>query len=341
MCDIEEEELDPRVQIQLEKLNSCTDEINRLEVELDEANAHFRHTLSVSTQRLNILKKKLDKAIEAARPYYEAKYRAHRAQQECQKAAIQYQRASEIHQAATETIALAEQRFLSKQSEWAFDTAWQEMLNHATEKVTVAKTQMVESQSEHRRRAAVFKEAEECVKCMEEKLKSEIKKSRTYFEAKDRFERSLEEIKARIEEKRGNVARSKEQYNGALHALEIISSEIHERRKTRLELDIERKFRDSGFQHLTPTSSTSGDLCDQTIGRLLEGSMGQLTDEGYSQSQLGSDSYLASFDCSISQCSSIASSVSSLPEKLKDIEEALSSTPKKSKKDFVDVPLDD
>lgn len=86
---------------------------------------------------------------------------------------------------------------------------------------------------------------------------------------------------------------------------------------------------------------TISDLCDQTIGRLLEGSMGQLTDEGYSQSQLGSDSYLASFDCSISQCSSIASSVSSLPEKLKDIEEALSSTPKKSKKEFVDVSLDD
>ncbi|XP_022700002.1 SH3 domain-binding protein 5 homolog [Varroa jacobsoni] len=320
----DDEELDPRVQIQLERLNSCTDEINRLEVELDELNAHFRHTLSVSSQKLNILKKKLDKAIEAARPYYDSRQRALTAQQECQRAAIQYQRACEVHQAATETIALAEQRFLSNQTEWAFDEAWQEMLNHATEKVTVAKAQMVESQGEHRRRAAVFKEAEESIHCLEEKLKKEIKRSRIYFEAKERFENTLEEIKARIEEKRRAVLGSKEQYNEALHALEVISSEIHERRKARSGSSCtERKYRDSGFQEL-PSRSTSEDLCDQTIGRLLEGSIslgGSMTvDEGYSQSQLGSDSHLASLDCSISLYSSLASSISSL-DRLKDTQQ--------------------
>jgi hypothetical protein len=41
----------------------------------------------------------------------------------------------EIHQAAKETVALAEARFLSKQHEWKFDSAWQEMLNHAIIKV--------------------------------------------------------------------------------------------------------------------------------------------------------------------------------------------------------------
>ena len=38
----EDEELDPRVIEDLEKLNTCTDEINRLETQLDEANATFR-----------------------------------------------------------------------------------------------------------------------------------------------------------------------------------------------------------------------------------------------------------------------------------------------------------
>ena len=38
----EDEELDPRVMEELEKLNTCTDEINRLETQLDEANATFR-----------------------------------------------------------------------------------------------------------------------------------------------------------------------------------------------------------------------------------------------------------------------------------------------------------
>lgn len=41
-----------------------------------------------------------------------------------------------IHAAAKETVALAEQRFLTHQHEWQFDNAWQEMLNHATMKVS-------------------------------------------------------------------------------------------------------------------------------------------------------------------------------------------------------------
>jgi hypothetical protein len=40
------------VQEELEKLNSCTDEINRLEVQLDEANLVFRRLLSDSTHHL-------------------------------------------------------------------------------------------------------------------------------------------------------------------------------------------------------------------------------------------------------------------------------------------------
>lgn len=42
---------------------------------------------------------------------------------------------SEIHAAAKETVALAEQRFLSNEDNLEFDNAWQEMLNHATMKV--------------------------------------------------------------------------------------------------------------------------------------------------------------------------------------------------------------
>lgn len=41
----------------------------------------------------------------------------------------------EIYAAAKETVALAEQRFMSNSHEWQFDNAWQEMLNHATIKV--------------------------------------------------------------------------------------------------------------------------------------------------------------------------------------------------------------
>ena len=46
---------------------------------------------------------------------------------------------SVVHQAARKTIAMAEERFLTSDShERRFDSAWQEMLNHATIKVKLA-----------------------------------------------------------------------------------------------------------------------------------------------------------------------------------------------------------
>ena len=109
-AEVEEEELDPRVQEELEKLNNCTDEINRLETQLDDANTVFRSLLSDSTHHLKALSKRIGSHIERARPYYETQELTARAQAECQKAAVQFQRAAGVHAAAKETISLAEER---------------------------------------------------------------------------------------------------------------------------------------------------------------------------------------------------------------------------------------
>jgi hypothetical protein len=58
------EELDPRVQEELEKLNTCTEEINQLEIDLEDANCLFQTLLSDSTHQLNTLAKKLGSCIE-------------------------------------------------------------------------------------------------------------------------------------------------------------------------------------------------------------------------------------------------------------------------------------
>ncbi|XP_077554634.1 SH3 domain-binding protein 5 homolog isoform X1 [Haemaphysalis longicornis] len=273
--DAGEETLDPRVQIQLEKLNTCTDEINRLEVELDDANSAFRATLSESSHKLRILAKKLGKSIEAARPYYEAKEYAHKAQLECQRAAVQYQRASEVHQAAKETISLAEQRFLSNQTQWEFDNAWQEMLNHATMKVMEAEAMRLESEREHRKRAASFTEAEHKVHSLERRLKKDIAKSRLYFEKKAAFQQKLQEIKGQVEVLRKAVIQSKQAYTDALHSLEQISTEIHERRKAHLP----PREPGVGAERKTPPVS-SGDVQHpdpaELHSRVLEASMSLL-----------------------------------------------------------------
>ena len=59
----EEEELDPRVQEELEKLNKHTDQINKLEIQLEEANGLFRTLLTDSTHQLKAMSQKVGKFV--------------------------------------------------------------------------------------------------------------------------------------------------------------------------------------------------------------------------------------------------------------------------------------
>lgn len=229
--DPDEDDLDPRIQIELEKLNNATDEINKLEMELDEANSTFNMLMNDSMRRIKLWARKLGSCIERARPYYEALEIAKKAQQECQRAAVKYQRANEIHQAAKETVALAEARFLSKQHVWQFDNAWQDMLNHATLKVMEAENQKAESGREHQKRATLFHEAEQKVQMLEQKLKRSITKSRPYFEEKAVCQSQLDAQKQRVGEIQTAIAKAKAEYAASLRQLESISEEIHLRRK--------------------------------------------------------------------------------------------------------------
>lgn len=226
----ENTELDPRIQIELENLNTATDDINKLEIELEEAKSTFRILMNESTRRLKLSSKKLGSCIDKARPYYEALEKARAAQLECQAAAIKYQRANEIHAAAKETVALAEQRFMSNSHEWQFDNAWQEMLNHATIKVMDAEKQKAESGAEHQKKAKVFQEAELKVQHLEERNRRSIQKSRPYFEEKQLCQEQLEAQKGRIQQLEDQIAAAKTAYGTALRNLEQISEEIHKQR---------------------------------------------------------------------------------------------------------------
>nr|XP_023024733.1 SH3 domain-binding protein 5 homolog [Leptinotarsa decemlineata]XP_023024734.1 SH3 domain-binding protein 5 homolog [Leptinotarsa decemlineata] len=229
----EDAELDPRIQIELEKLNTTTDEINKLEIEYDEENKTFRMLLNECTRRLKLLSKRLGSCIEKARPYYELWEEAKKAQQECQEAAALYKKAHGIHAAAKETVALAEQRFLSNQHEWQFDNAWQEMLNHATMKVMEAENQKAECGRDHQRKALIFKEIEEKLKQQEDKLQKFIVKSRPYFDEKSLCQEQLSTQKSRIGTIKQEISKSKNFYAQTLKNLEQISNEIHLKRQGR------------------------------------------------------------------------------------------------------------
>jgi len=240
--DEEFEELDPRVQDELEKLNKHTDEINKIELQLEDANCLFRTLLTDSTQQLKALSQKVGVAqIEKARPYFEALEIANKAQKECQSAATAFQRANGIHAAAKETITLAEERFLTNASNWQFDNAWQEMLNHATMKVMEAEKQKTDSEAEHLQRAAFYTAAEQACQRLEKRLKKNVVKAQPYFEQKDAFNKTLEAQKEQVQILQKKVSTAKADYARSLRMLEEISESIHAQRKFKRKMNLLRE----------------------------------------------------------------------------------------------------
>lgn len=101
--------VDPRVHVELERLNNATDEINKLEVQLDESRTSFRQLLCESTAKVDSIRLKLGMCVDRARPYYEARFCANEILKQTQMAAMKFERANSAHSAAREMVYLAEQ----------------------------------------------------------------------------------------------------------------------------------------------------------------------------------------------------------------------------------------
>ncbi|XP_074469315.1 SH3 domain-binding protein 5-like isoform X2 [Sebastes fasciatus] len=227
----EGEEVDPRIQGELEKLNQSTDDINRWESELEDCRQRFRAVLVEATVKLDEQVKRIGRAVDDSKPYWEARKVARQAQIEAQKATQEFQRAMEILRAAKETIALAEERLLEEDSR-QFDSAWQEMLNHATKRVMEAEQERTRSEAEHRKTASNYNSCISHMRQLEKKLKRSINKSRPYFELKAKYYLHLEQLKRHVDERQAKVVVAKADYRAALRNLESISEEIHAQRRS-------------------------------------------------------------------------------------------------------------
>uniref|UniRef100_A0A8D0H3S6 SH3 domain-binding protein 5 n=1 Tax=Sphenodon punctatus TaxID=8508 RepID=A0A8D0H3S6_SPHPU len=167
-----------------------------------DARQKFRLVLIEATMKLDELAKKIGKAVEDSKPYWEARRVARQAQLEAQKATQDFQRATEVLRAAKETISLAEQRLLEDDKR-QFDSAWQEMLNHATQRVMEAEQTKTRSELVHKETAAKY--------------------NAVFVFA---------QLKKTVDDLQAKLSLAKGEYKTALKNLEMISDEIHERRRS-------------------------------------------------------------------------------------------------------------
>ncbi|XP_074042564.1 uncharacterized protein [Leptinotarsa decemlineata] len=241
--------VDPRVHVELERLNNATDEINKLEVELDECRTAFRQLLCDSTVKVDAIRLKLGMCVERARPYYEARFYSNEIFKQSQSAAMKFERANSAHSAAREMVYLAEQGLGGR----TLDPAWQEMLNHATQRVNDAERDRGLAETEHRIACVKHEAANAKVQSLQKELKRAISKSSLsirrsllkmssllsqhelmflpYYELKAHYNQLLEQQKSRVQSLESQVSSAKLTYADALRNLEQISDEIHLNRK--------------------------------------------------------------------------------------------------------------
>ncbi|XP_071403482.1 SH3 domain-binding protein 5-like [Centroberyx affinis] len=106
------------------------------------------------------------------------------------------------------------------------------MLNHATQRVMEAEHTKTRSELVHKETAAKYTAAMSRMKQLEKKLKRTINKSKPYFEMKAKYYLQLEHLKKNVDELQAKLSQAKGEYKTALRNLEMISDEIHERRRS-------------------------------------------------------------------------------------------------------------
>ncbi|XP_058063216.1 uncharacterized protein LOC131213234 isoform X1 [Anopheles bellator] len=244
--------VDPRVQIELEKLNEATDSINKHEVDLDEAKKEFRELLRESAEKIKAVARKVGNSIDAAKPYYEARLYASQLAKETQQCALNFDKAKSVHAAAKEMVYLAEQGLGEKST---LDTACQEMLTHATTRVNESQNDCTEMRNILKISELKLEVANNRVCKLHSQLKGAIRASSfnirrnllminmlayqhellflPYYELRANYNALLLEQKQKVVELEAKVAVSKLRYNEALTNLERISEEIHQQRKAR------------------------------------------------------------------------------------------------------------
>ncbi|OXB67896.1 UNVERIFIED_CONTAM: hypothetical protein H355_002407, partial [Colinus virginianus] len=84
----------------------------------------------------------------------------------------------------------------------------------------------------HKETAAKYNAAMGRMKQLEKKLKRAINKSKPYFELKAKYYVQLEQLKKTVDDLQAKLSLAKGEYKTALKNLEMISDEIHERRRS-------------------------------------------------------------------------------------------------------------
>jgi len=226
-----DEELDPRVEGALGDLNKATDDINVSETSLDDAKKAFKERHSAMQADLGVLHSKCGKkAIERARPYHEALFKARKAHYEARQAALQFERAA-MMQKRSKTLEVQYEGQLATGDVGAGKADVERKLKNASKSVDEAEERKKKASKLHGVKTQAFLVADQTLMEYAKTRKRSILKSQPYFACKERHDRGLLAVKRDIQKHEAGVKDAKARVAAALKLLETISEEIHQARQ--------------------------------------------------------------------------------------------------------------
>ncbi|KAK3234736.1 hypothetical protein CYMTET_55019, partial [Cymbomonas tetramitiformis] len=235
--DIDEpEEVDTRVGSTLEQLNIASCDINKLESELEKARKWYRHVGAETERQCQELSKGLARNIRGAMIYYHKKRVTELQQTRAHEAAEAYDLAYDTYEASKVKLRAAEEGVATRSCETPhhkLDSEAQDAVNLCIANLLEAQQRKVATtvahQAELERTSAMLQELDVIGKAK----KRDIRKSRHYFEAKEKSDKLRQEALTAVQTIEAQLSRAKRSYAEALALLNVISEEVHSKRQDR------------------------------------------------------------------------------------------------------------
>ena len=221
------------IQRELELLNSNGDVINVLESKLMQAKAQNRKDHATFKERLEAMKKKDSNIIAKCESLVKAKNKMTEMQDVLNSAVARYDKANSQHSAAKELIQVAELQLSTSHNVdgVTMDQAWQETLNHATERVVETALDKSRAEQEHKTAADEFAKAHFEYNELYKKLQKFFEKAKPYYVECSKCNAILKNQIDVIKDLERQIKEAKASYSGALKALDTLSCSIHEKRR--------------------------------------------------------------------------------------------------------------
>eukprot|EP00123_Amoebidium_parasiticum_P013135 comp21792_c0_seq1/m.30971 comp21792_c0_seq1/g.30971 ORF comp21792_c0_seq1/g.30971 comp21792_c0_seq1/m.30971 type:complete len:546 (-) comp21792_c0_seq1:207-1844(-) len=207
--DVELGDLDLRVRQALQALTAATENVSRIERELEACKKHYRDVIMDGDVKLQAVQNWIGmrKAVERSKPYYMAYQACVKAQDEARIVALQYEKATNIFNQAR-----AEQRECERQlmaeGEGAMAGAGvavaislqtQEALNNAAMRVEECRAELQRVELEHRQATQRVETARAGVVEQNELCRGYLEKASGYYEVKEAVERDIVATQAQLD----------------------------------------------------------------------------------------------------------------------------------------------